>query len=109
MEGIVSYEKENAAEGRGKNHPDRKQRNQSREIDPDLFRYQEEQGAGGEHKRAHIRGGQGVLEIPIIKAVLEIGDQNHPKIRENNQRTKNSVRQNLILEMLHQKEDKDER
>ena len=109
MEGIVSYEKENAAESRGKNHPDRKQGNQSREINPDAFWKQEEQWAGGEHKRAHVRGGQGVLEIPIIHPVLVISDQNDPKIRENDQRTKNSVRQNLILEMLHQKEDKDER
>ena len=109
MKCIVSQKEENAAEGRGKNHPDRKQGNQSREIDPDLFRYQEEQRTGGKHKWAHVRGGQGVLEIPIIKAVLKIGDQNHPKIRENDQKTKNSVRQNLIFEMLHQKEDKDER
>lgn len=101
MKFVIDGRVTDAAQGGRTKHSHREQADQQIHSFFCLWGQDQQKGNGGKHKGAYIGCGQGVLEIPIVKAHIVIYDPRKPKVRNINQASEQNVEQPEIADIFH--------
>ena len=101
VEFIIDNRIVNATKHRGEKHSYRQKRDEKIKMRFDLFGQAKGDGHQGEHKRADICHGKGVLKIPIVKTHIPINNHAKANIRNEHQATEQHVNEFLMAYIFH--------